>query len=109
MGTLVNGVWSEDAASAERRTGDGAFRRPDSLVRNWITPDGAAGPTGGAGFKAEAGRYHLYVAINCPWAHRTRIFRKLKGLEDAVSMSIVLPRRTDQGWVFDRGQFVVQG
>ncbi len=103
MGTLANGVWTEETASPGRQVTDGTFRRPDSLVRNWITPDGAAGPTGGDGFKAEAGRYHLYVAINCPWAHRTWIFRKLKGLEDALSMSIVSPRRTSQGWVFDNG------
>lgn len=103
MGTLANGVWTEEAVGPEPRVDDGVYRRPDSLVRNWITHDGSAGPTGGAGFKAEAGRYHLIVAINCPWAHRTSIFRKLKGLEDAIPMSIVAPRRTEQGWLFDDG------
>ncbi|MCH8914072.1 MAG: glutathione S-transferase family protein [Planctomycetes bacterium] len=71
-----------------------------SKVRNWVTPDGAAGPTGGGGFKAEAGRYHLYVATNCPWAHRTMILRTLKCLEGVVTQTIVLPRRTEAGWVF---------
>ena len=101
MGTLLDGVWTEEAASPVTSPADGAYRRPESMLRNWITPDGAAGPVGGADFKAEAGRYHLYIAINCRWAHRTWMLRKLTGLEDAVSMSIVLPRRSDQGWVFD--------
>ena len=100
MGRLLDGAWTEDSSIPEPRYAGGDYVRPDSLVRNWITSDGSAGPTGGAGFKAEAGRYHLTIAINCPWAHRTWIFRKLKGLENAVSMSIVLPRRTEKGWVF---------
>lgn len=66
-----------------------------------MTPDGTPGPTGEGGFEAEPGRYHLYVAFGCPWAHRTLIFRKLKGLEDHISVSFTLPRRTDEGWVFD--------
>jgi len=65
-----------------------------------VTPDGGAGPTGDAGFAAEAGRYHLYVALICPWASRTLIARKLKGLEGAISISIVNPRLDDEGWVF---------
>ena len=101
MGILADGAWRKEEAAPEPRVDDGAYQRPDSLVRNWITADGSAGPTGDAGFKAEAGRYHLYIAINCPWAHRTWIYRTLKGLEQAVAMSIVAPRRTELGWVFD--------
>ena len=80
---------------------DGRYHRERARLRNWVTADGAAGPTGVEGFAAEAGRYHLYIAINCPWAHRTRIFRILKRLEDIVSMSIAAPSRTERGWVFD--------
>jgi putative glutathione S-transferase len=72
-----------------------------SQFRNWITADGSAGPTGKGGFKAEAGRYHLYVSLACPWAHRTLIFRKLKGLEDMISVDVVSPLMYDKGWVFD--------
>jgi putative glutathione S-transferase len=93
MGLLVNGIW-RDQETDVRKT-NGRYVRPDSQFRHWLTPDGSSG------FKAEAGRYHLYIAISCPWAHRAQIFRTLKRLEDVVSMSIVAPRRTDQGWVFD--------
>jgi putative glutathione S-transferase len=93
MGLLVNGVWHEEGSDA--RTTNGHYVRPDSKFRSWVTADGSSG------FPAEAGRYHLYIAIGCPWAHRTWIFRKLKRLENVISMSIVAPRRTDQGWVFD--------
>jgi glutathionyl-hydroquinone reductase len=72
-----------------------------SQFRNWITADGSAGPSGKGGFKAEAGRYHLYVSLACPWAHRTLIFRKLKGLEDMISVDVVSPLMYDKGWVFD--------
>jgi putative glutathione S-transferase len=84
-------------------TGDaaGRYKRTRTNFHNWITADGSAGPTGGGGFAAETDRYHLYVAINCPWAHRARIFRLLKKLEGLVSMSITLPRRNEYGWVFD--------
>ncbi|MHA1554427.1 MAG: glutathione S-transferase family protein, partial [Alphaproteobacteria bacterium] len=86
---------------------NGEWRRARSVVRNWITPDGSAGPTGDGGFKAEPGRYHLYVAWNCPWAHRTLLARILKGLEAQISISIARPRRTDQGWVHDStGEYV---
>jgi len=98
MGKLVDGKWLDDDQLTDA---SGTYSRADSVLRNWVTPDGAAGPTGAGGFRAEAGRYHLYVALNCPWAHRAIIFRKLKGLEDAISISYVRPRRTDQGWVFD--------
>src|ERR1019366_5406353 len=85
MGLLVDGVWQDDVS----RTKDGHFVRPATRFRNWVTPDGSAGPSGAAGFAAETGRYHLYVSLACPWAHRTIIYRKLKGLENVISMSIV--------------------
>jgi putative glutathione S-transferase len=99
MGTLIDGVWTDEGGAAPAGK-DGRYQRADSRFRNWITPDGAPGPESEGGFEAEAGRYHLYVAINCPWAHRTMIVRTLKKLNDAVTLSTVLPRRTDQGWVF---------
>ncbi|MFI4961821.1 MAG: glutathione S-transferase family protein, partial [Hyphomicrobiales bacterium] len=73
MGQLVDGVWQDDVS----RTKDGEFIRPTPRFRNWVTPDGSAGPSGEGGFAAESGRYHLYVSLACPWAHRTVIFRKL--------------------------------
>jgi len=94
VGKLVDGIWRDDDQLTDAA---GAFVRADSVVRHWVTRDGAGG------FKAEAGRYHLYVALNCPWAHRAIIFRKLKRLEDVISISTVRPRRNDQGWVFDAG------
>ena len=78
MGLLVDGVWQDDVS----RTKDGHFIRPTTRFRNWVTRDGSPGPSGEGGFAAEAGRYHLYVSLACPWAHRTIIFRKLKGLEN---------------------------
>jgi glutathionyl-hydroquinone reductase len=90
-------------ASAEATLTDksGAFVRAESVIRHWVTADGEPGPSGDGGFKAEAGRYHLYVALNCPWAHRALIFRILKQLQDVISISYVRPRRSDQGWIFD--------
>ncbi|MCW3780513.1 glutathione S-transferase family protein [Defluviimonas salinarum] len=99
MGMLVDGQWTTGRGYA---SGDGTFRRHDAVFRNWITPDGAAGPTGTAGFKAEVGRYHLYVSPACPWSHRAMIFRALKGLEDLVPMSVVHPDMLDDGWSFAR-------
>jgi putative glutathione S-transferase len=99
MGLLVNGVW-QDRWYDTKSTG-GRFERSATLFRNWVTPDGSAGPSGESGFKAEAGRYHLYVSLACPWAHRTLIFRKLKKLEDLISVSIVHPLMLDEGWTFD--------
>ena len=96
MGLLVEGKWT-DKWYDTKSTG-GAFKRQESSFRNWVTADGSAGPTGEAGFKAEAGRYHLYVSLACPWAHRTLIFRKLKGLEDKISVSVVDPLMLDEGW-----------
>lgn len=96
MGLLVEGKWT-DKWYDTKSTG-GAFKRQESSFRNWVTADGSAGPTGDAGFKAEAGRYHLYVSLACPWAHRTLIFCKLKGLEDKISLSVVDPLMLDEGW-----------
>jgi putative glutathione S-transferase len=97
---LVNGKWTEDWHPVQARDAKGGFVRQTSSFRNWVMPDGNAGPTGEAGFKAEAGRYHLYVALICPWASRTLIARKLKGLEDVISVSIVEPALSPQGWQF---------
>lgn len=83
------------------KTEKGEFVRATSSFRNWVTADGSAGPSGEAGFTAESGRYHLYVSHACPWAHRTLIFRKLKGLEDAISFSVVHPLMPAESWVFD--------
>lgn len=87
-------------ATVRTTDSQGAFVRAESEFRSWITPDGRPGPTGVGGFKAEPGRYHLIVALNCPWAHRTLIYRRLKRLDDIVSLGIVHPQRTAQGWAF---------
>ena len=84
------------------------FERKASSFRHWVTKDGSAGPSGSAGFKAEAGRYHLYVSLACPWAHRTIIYRKLKGLEGMISMSVVNAIMGDEGWTFEPGEGVIQ-
>jgi glutathionyl-hydroquinone reductase len=107
MGLLVDGVWTEEEENYGKRSKKGEFQRASSVVRDWVTADGAPGPSGNGGFKAEAGRYHLYVAINCPWAHRTMMVRNLKGLQDVVGMSQTSPVRNDQGWIFhdDEEQF----
>ena len=86
MGELIEGVWRDQAPAS---SGDGRFHRAETRFRNWITADGRPGPTGQGGFKAEPGRYHLYVSLACPWAHRTLIMRRLKGLEDAIGVSVV--------------------
>jgi putative glutathione S-transferase len=98
MGLMVNGQWQED----DRRfpTAGGQFKRPQSSFRNWVTPDGKAGPSGEGGFAAAPGRYHLYVALACPWAHRALILRKLKRLEDVIGMSVVDPHMGHRGWAF---------
>lgn len=95
-GMLIDGVWSNE--TIDSNSADGRFVRKESAFRNWITRDGSAGPTGERGFKAEAGRYHLYVSHSCPWAHRTMIFRALKGLNDLISVSVAHPVNTTQGW-----------
>ena len=104
MGLLIDGVW-HDQWYNPAETG-GRFVRTDASFRNWVTPDGSAGPTAG-GFKAEPGRYHLYVSLACPWAHRTLIFRKLKGLESVISVSVVHWLMLENGWTFADGPGVV--
>src|ERR1700754_371211 len=99
MGMLVDGEW-HDVWYATNETG-GRFVRNATSFRNWITRDGSAGPSGDGGFAAESGRYHLYVSLACPWAHRTIIFRKLKGLENVISLSNVSPDMLQDGWTFN--------
>ncbi|WP_204115003.1 glutathione S-transferase family protein [Shimia biformata] len=99
MGQLVDGKW--EIRPLLDKSKSGAFKRKPSQFRNWITEDGSAGPSGQEGFKAESGRYHLYVSLACPWAHRTLIFRQLKGLEDHIGVSVVHPDMLDHGWTFD--------
>ena len=98
MGLLVDGVWHDQWYDTQS-TG-GAFVRKDAAFRNFVTADGSPGPTGKGGFKAEAGRYHLYVSLACPWAHRTLIFRALKGWIDIISVSVVHPLMLENGWTF---------
>ena len=103
MGLLIDGSWSTAWYDTEKT--DGKFVREDAGFRHWITADGAAGPTGKAGFKAESGRYHLYVSHACPWAHRTMIFRRLKALDGHISVSVVHPLMLDNGWSFATDEF----
>ncbi|KIN78369.1 glutathione S-transferase family protein [Sulfitobacter mediterraneus] len=98
MGLLVDGKWQDKWY--DTKSTDGAFKRSAAKFRNWITADGTAGPSGEAGFKAESGRYHLYVSYACPWAHRALIFRALKGLEDHITISAVHPDMLGEGWTF---------
>ncbi|TKV69401.1 glutathione S-transferase family protein [Marinobacter panjinensis] len=97
---LVNGIWKENWQPVQAKDEEGRFIRQTSPFRNWITPDGQPGPTGEGGFKAEQGRYHLYVAYICPWASRALMARELKGLKDVIGVTVVNPRLTDQGWQF---------
>ncbi|UWQ62864.1 glutathione S-transferase family protein [Leisingera caerulea] len=99
MGLLIDGKWHDQWYDTDS-TG-GAFKRSESQFRNWITADGSAGPSGEGGFAAESRRYHLYVSLACPWAHRTLIFRKLKELEDHISVSVVHPDMLGEGWTFE--------
>lgn len=105
MGLLVDGKWHDKWYDTDKN--DGRFIREESQFRNWITPDGSAGPSGEGGFKAEPGRYHLYIANACPWANRTMIMRKLKGLEDMISVSVVNPLMGENGWTFEPEEDVV--
>ena len=99
MGLLVDGKW-QDQWYDTKKSG-GRFERSASQFRNWVTRDGSPGPSGSGGFRAEPGRYHLYVSLACPWAHRTLIFRKLKGLEKTIDVSVVHWHMADEGWTFD--------
>jgi putative glutathione S-transferase len=99
MGLLVDGVWTDQWY--DTKASGGRFERQASSFRNWVTADGSPGPSGDGGFKAEAGRYHLYVSLACPWAHRTMIFRNLKALKDAISLSVVSYHMGKVGWTFD--------
>ena len=101
MGLLIDGKWRDQWYDTKSTNGE--FVRKAPQYRSWVTADGVAGPSGEPGFKAEPGRYHLYVSLACPWAHRTLIFRKLKGLEDMVSVSVVHPLMRENGWTFDSG------
>ncbi|AOE85036.1 glutathione S-transferase family protein [Pseudomonas sp. TCU-HL1] len=98
MGLLIDGKWHDKWYDTAK---DGRFQRESARRRNWITADGTPGPSGEGGFPAVAGRYHLYVSLACPWAHRTLIFRKLKGLESLIDVSVVSWLMQDQGWTFD--------
>jgi glutathionyl-hydroquinone reductase len=100
LGLLERGAWRQDDPA---RIKDGRFVRPPTTYRNFVTVDGSPGPTGEGGFPAEAGRYHLYVSLACPWAHRALIFRKLKRLEDIISVSVVEPLLGKTGWEFGTG------
>ncbi|MDG9784697.1 glutathione S-transferase family protein [Metapseudomonas otitidis] len=101
MGLLVDGTWHDTWYDT---SGDGRFKREEARRRNWVTRDGEPGPSGTGGFKAEAGRYHLYVSLACPWAHRTLIVRRLKGLESLIGVSVVGWLMRENGWTFDRAR-----
>ncbi|PBJ03884.1 glutathione S-transferase family protein [Pseudomonas sp. ACN5] len=99
MGLLVDGRWQDKWYESSK---DGAFQREQAQRRHWLTADGKPGPTGVGGFAAEPGRYHLYVSLACPWAHRTLILRKLKGLESLIDVSVVSWLMLENGWTFDK-------
>ena len=105
MGLLIDGVWQD--REDDRSKSGGRYERPETAFRNWVTPDGRPGPTGHDGFAAARGRYHLYVSLACPWAHRTLIMRVLKGLEEIVSVSVTHWLMAEQGWTFTPGEGVI--
>jgi len=105
MGLLVDGEWVDQWY--DTKSSEGRFVRSEAQFRNWITADGSPGPTGEGGFKAEPQRYHLYVSLACPWAHRTLIFRAIKGLESFISVSVVNPLMLEHGWTFEDGEGVI--
>ncbi|MEM8752409.1 MAG: glutathione S-transferase family protein [Pseudomonadota bacterium] len=99
MGKLIDGEWHDVWYDTD--SNGGAFERQESQFRNWVTADGSAGPSGEGGFKAESGRYHLYVSFACPWAHRTLIYRALKGLEPHITVDVVHPEMLSEGWTLE--------
>lgn len=99
MGQLIDGHWQDQWYDTSK---DGRFQRENAQRRNWVTADGQPGPSGEGGFRAEAGRYHLYVSLACPWAHRTLIYRQLKGLAGLIEVSVVSWLMRENGWTFDR-------
>ncbi|MGT2801602.1 glutathione S-transferase family protein [Streptococcus henryi] len=105
MGLLQDGQWVDQWYDTKSTGGN--FVRTTTQFRNWVTADGSAGPTGKGGFKAESGRYHLYISLACPWASRTLIMRALKGLEDHISISVVHPLMLENGWSFEEGDGVI--
>jgi len=105
MGLLVDGQWQD--RWYDTKENQGRFVRSESQFRNWVTKDGAAGPSGRGGFSAEAGRYHLYVSLACPWANRTLIFRRIKGLDEMISLSVVHWHMGEDGWTFEDGEGVI--
>ncbi len=110
MGVLIDGVWHEqepEPAKTDPARAAGRFDRAQTSFRNWVTPDGRPGPTGSDGFSAAAGRYHLYVSLACPWAHRTLIMRALKGLEQIIPISVTHWLMGDRGWTFSPGEGVI--
>ena len=105
MGVLIDGVWHDQWYDTGKS--GGRFQRAASRFRHWVTPDGRPGPDGEGGFAAEPGRYHLYIARACPWAHRTAIFRALKGLETAIGLSVTHWLMGEQGWTFEPAEGVI--
>lgn len=105
MGLLIEGQWHDKWYDTAANSG--RFERDAANFRNWVTQDGSAGPSGRGGFKAEPNRYHLYVSLACPWAHRTLIYRRLKGLEEMISLSVVHPYMAEHGWTFAEGEGVI--
>lgn len=105
MGLLVDGQWHDQWYDTKKS--DGKFVRDQAGFRNWITADGSAGSSGEGGFKAGVGRYHLYISHACPWAHRTMIFRAIKGLEEMISISVVNSFMAENGWTFEEGEGVI--
>ncbi|WP_435012879.1 glutathione S-transferase family protein [Xanthomonas arboricola] len=105
MGLLVDGKWQDSWYDTDKS--GGRFERSQSQFRNWVTRDGSPGPHGDGGFQVAPGRYHLYVSLACPWAHRTLIFRRLKGLESMIDVSVVHWLMGKQGWTFAPGPGVV--
>ena len=107
MGLLVDGVW-HDTWYDTKSTG-GKFERSQAKFRNWITAEGSAGPSGISGFKAETGRYHMYVSDACPWAHRALIFRRIKDLSNHITISTVHPDMLSDGWSFEKDEYGATG